>query len=82
MHQLELWGFIDRTSFFFPGGSYGLSPGMGGQQAGMYMNINGDSYQGGDNSVGANVQSQVGALSCLPSKFIFLSFLFAVLSIF
>ena len=24
------------------------------------MNMNGDNYQGGDNSVGANVQSQVG----------------------
>ena len=26
----------------------------------MYMTMNGDNYQGGDNSVGANVQSQVG----------------------
>ncbi|KAK7094542.1 hypothetical protein V1264_006084 [Littorina saxatilis] len=42
-----------------PGSGYGLpSQGMGGQQGGMYMSLNGDNYQGGDNSVGANVQSQ------------------------
>ncbi|XP_070176087.1 pre-B-cell leukemia transcription factor 1-like isoform X5 [Littorina saxatilis] len=46
-----------------PGSGYGLpSQGMGGQQGGMYMSLNGDNYQGGDNSVGANVQSQVSAL--------------------
>merc|ERR1711872_695614 len=34
-----------------PGSNYGLpSQGMGGQQGGMYMNLNGDNYQGADNS--------------------------------
>ncbi|XP_046582670.1 pre-B-cell leukemia transcription factor 1-like isoform X1 [Haliotis rubra] len=42
--------------------------GIVGQQQGMYMNINGESYQGGDNSVGANVQSQVNALRHVISQ--------------
>ncbi|CAI9716362.1 pre-B-cell leukemia transcription factor 1-like isoform X4 [Octopus vulgaris] len=32
---------------------------LGGQQQSIYMNLNGDSYQGNETSVGANVQSQV-----------------------
>ena len=45
----------------FSGSNYGLpTQSRGGQPGGMYMNMNGDNYQGGDNSVGANVQSQVG----------------------
>lgn len=31
---------------------------LGGQQQSIYMNLNGDSYQGNEASVGANVQSQ------------------------
>ena len=47
--------------FEFSGSNYGLpTQSLGGQPGGMYMNMNGDNYQGGDNSVGANVQSQVG----------------------
>ncbi|XP_025113236.1 pre-B-cell leukemia transcription factor 1-like isoform X2 [Pomacea canaliculata] len=48
-----------------PGSNYGLSSqGMGGQQGGMYMNLNGESYQG-DNSVSAlrHVIAQTGGYS-------------------
>ncbi|XP_076436822.1 pre-B-cell leukemia transcription factor 1-like isoform X3 [Babylonia areolata] len=35
-----------------PASNYGMpSQGLGVQQGGMYMNLNGDNYQGGDNSV-------------------------------
>lgn len=33
-----------------PGSNYGMSGGMGGSQGGMYMSLNGDTYQGSDNS--------------------------------
>ncbi|KAK6195056.1 hypothetical protein SNE40_000567 [Patella caerulea] len=43
-------------------GGYGIGSSQGGMEAGMYMNLNGDNYQGGDNSVNAlrHVISQSG----------------------
>eukprot|EP00106_Octopus_bimaculoides_P009964 XP_014777406.1 PREDICTED: pre-B-cell leukemia transcription factor 1-like isoform X1 [Octopus bimaculoides] len=41
---------------------------LGGQQQSIYMNLNGDSYQGNETSVGANVQSQVNALRHVISQ--------------
>ncbi|XP_050396756.1 pre-B-cell leukemia transcription factor 1 isoform X8 [Patella vulgata] len=32
-------------------GGYGIGSSQGGMEAGMYMNLNGDNYQGGDNSM-------------------------------
>lgn len=48
-------GVSDPSS---PGSNYGMSGGMGGSQGGMYMNLNGGDYQGSDNSVGDDVDSQ------------------------
>ena len=64
-HPAPLW-----RPFSFcccPGGNYGMpAPGLTGQQSGgMFMNMNGDSYQTGDNSVRVCAWPPLwGALRC------------------